>query len=51
MYTRWHLLVVLAMCGVTCGQLLAEVPPLSKERLESEAALILTGTVTEAKVV
>ena len=51
MYTRWHLLVVLAMFGVTCGQLLAEVPPLSKERLESEAALILTGTVTEAKVV
>jgi hypothetical protein len=40
---------VLVLCLFALSPLRAEVPPLSKERLEEEAAFIVTGKVTEIK--
>jgi hypothetical protein len=47
---RNYFLVILLAFAVARGHLLAEVPPLSKDELENQAALIVTGTVTDVKV-
>jgi hypothetical protein len=48
--SRWSPVLLVFFVAIAGRTLAIEIPPLSKEKLESESDLIVAGTVTEVKV-